>query len=127
MRFDERTIVELLEGALHRLEGHGWTTGFQARTCEGQPVAPESEDAASFCMYGALRAEALSRNLDRARALLLAEDAARYLGSVMKRLGQPIFKSSAPRTLMEWNDAPGRSQHEVLDVYRHTLLAMRPR
>lgn len=120
--FQQQQIIEVLEGALHRLES-GWTTGHQARARNGRPVHPESKEAVTFCMFGALRAEALE--LDPAQGLRLAEDAARYLGSVMKQLGQPILKQSAPRTLMQWNDAPGRNVEDVLDIYRQTLVSIR--
>jgi len=119
--WDEGVIAEVLRGARRRLH-RGWTSGHQARTSTGEPVPPEHPEAASWCTFGAIRAECLARFPDRpCQGHLLAEAAARYLGTVLRHLGQPVRKQSAPRTLMEWNDLPARNQRDVLAVYERTL------
>jgi hypothetical protein len=123
-KFEETLILEVLEAASVRLAA-GWTWGHQARTLEGDPVPPEHPHAVAFCIFGALRAEGLSRFPDeRCEGLLLAEASAKYVGAVLKFLGHPVRMQSAPHTLMEWNDQPERSQGEVVDVFRQTVQSL---
>lgn len=122
--WDERVIAEILRRARRRLH-RGWTRGHQARTRIGDPVPPEHPDAASWCTFGAIRAECLARYPDRpCDAHLLAEAVAKYLGTELRKRGEPICKRSAPRTLMEWNDLPSCNQDAVLAVYEQTLATL---
>lgn len=117
-------VAEVLESAARRVE-RGWTTGHQARTLEGAPVPPEHPQASRWCAFGALRAEGLARLPgDRPGGLRLAELAARYVALVLAHLGQPVVARHASRTLMEWNDRPGRNEREVVAVYRRTVRAL---
>ncbi len=123
-RWDETLASEVLRGAQRRLH-RGWTSGHQGRTHQGDPVPPEHPEAASWCAFGAIRAECMARFPERPwEGHLLAEATARYVGSALRQRGAPILKQSAPRTLMEWNDCPARSQDEVLAIYEQTLLAL---
>ncbi len=120
-RFDESMILEVLRGAHERLR-QGWTTGHMARTGQLDPVPPEHPEAARWCTFGAIRAACLERfPTQRPTALLLAETSAKYLGAMLQHLGHEVLPQSAPRTLMEWNDVPNRSQREVLQVYQDTI------
>jgi len=120
-KYDERLILEILQGAAHRLE-QGWTAGHQARTEQGDPVPPEHPHAVAFCVFGAIRAECLSYFPDaRGEGMLLAEASAKYLGAMLKFLGHPVKSQSAPHTLMLWNDLPERSQEEVVGLFHQTV------
>jgi hypothetical protein len=125
MHFDSGLILEVLEGATRRVE-RGWTAGHQGRTESGEPVPPEHPSARRWCAFGALRVEALARfPRERSAGLLLAEAAAKVAGAMLAHLGQAVFRQSASRTLMEWNDVPERSQEEVISFYRRTAKALR--
>ena len=103
-----------------------------ARGFGGVKVKPESPDAVALCAYGALRVEALQlvRPRDdamaRGLALKLAESASKHLGVAMMLRGWRVHPTDAPRTVMEWNDHPGRTHAEVLAVFERALLTSRP-
>ncbi len=98
-----------------------------ARTADGRKAAPEAVEAVAFCAFGALRVEALQLlapggdALARGVALKLAEAAAKHLGVAVMARGWRVHRTDAPRTVMEWNDAPGRAHAEVLAIFRQAL------
>lgn len=123
-RFDRALIVTVLRGAFARVRS-GWAVGHQARLPDESPVPPEHPLAARWCTFGALRAECLAQLPDeREAALQLAETSAKYLGLMLEHLGERVRKESAPRSLMEWNDSPARTQGDVLRIYAKTIMAL---
>lgn len=129
--FSLELITLVLRSAMKRLSRpSGWTQGHMARSAAGAKVKPESFGAKSFCAFGALRAEAIAAvgTIDQSsigRALKLAEQASKLLAMTLLNSGFKVFPTDAPRTLMEWNDGPERTHHEVLALYLKTLKATR--
>jgi hypothetical protein len=94
------SIAEVLTRAADLLEKPGaWTQGAFARDIHGHPIRCESEDAASFCAIGALYSLRVGS--------WMADSCERRL-SKFKRV----------EMFAEWNDAPGRTQAEVVAALR---------
>ena len=94
------TPTEILIAAREKIE-QGWTQKTYARSEDGDSVAYNSPDAICWCAVGAICAvdSSLSSAVDRATKIL-AETI-------------EISRSS----LTEWNDAPDRTQDEVLIAF----------
>ena len=107
-----------------------WATHQMARTANGERTTPESPDARSFCAYGALRVEAFrlvapTDLASRGGAFKLAEQASKHLGLAVVKRGAKTYARDAPRTVMEWNDAPGRTHRDVIDAYERAMKTTR--
>ena len=130
--FSLELITLVLRSAMKRLSRlSGWTQGHMARSSKGLKVKPESIEASRFCAFGAIRAEAIAAigALDQSsagRALKLAEQASKLLAMTLLTSGNKVFPTDAPRTVMEWNDAPERAHRDVLALYTKALKATRP-
>lgn len=88
-----------------RLVEAGWTQGVAARDHEGQPVAPQSSTAVCFCVLGAISRVTRS-SVSMFNIILKTFDA------VVPGDGWATEK---------WNDAPGRTQTEVLDAFDRAI------
>lgn len=72
----------------------------------------------SFCAYGAIRQAA--RELGPAALLDDAlREAAQALPEPWRRM--PSRLASGGASLVDWNDAPGRTQQEVLDLFDRAI------
>lgn len=89
------TKVQELQ-AIRNVVARGWTQGCAARDANGNAVGSLSPDAVKWCLAGA-----------RSRAW---EDNARREGPV--NLSEYLLPGSGG--YVNWNDAPGRTQEEVL-------------
>lgn len=97
---------------MRELLQRGWTQKADARGRWGLPVPYASQFARRFCLVGALsRAQ-----VDLGRAAGFAR------GEVLTRLWQA---SGAVHSLLGWNDAPGRTQEEVLRLLDGVLARVR--
>lgn len=90
-------IAETIDRAAGLLEAKGWTQGAFARDRDGRPVSTGAENAACFCAAGAIIRASTSISQE-IRAI------------------EEVFKPC--RRLTVWNDAPGRTQAEVVDKLR---------
>lgn len=92
-------VADVLERAAALLEPEGaWTQAAYARGKSGRIVNPQSKAAVCFCMAGAVeRAKGDDETLDERRFIRMA----------IKRQYIP-----------GWNDAPGRTQTEVVAALR---------
>jgi hypothetical protein len=119
-------VQAVLTQGLEVLSRSEWTQGTQGRCAQGTPVRPEDPHATAVDVVGALRRAALRLIEDHALALTTVEHAARHLATALVVQGTPlkVYKASALRTLVEWNDAPGRARAEVLSLYTSTLLGL---
>lgn len=89
-----------------RLIQRGWCWDAEARTADGDAVEPWDERAASWSILGALVA-VLETEGRKSRELPIAN-----LSAALYALADVIEVDS----LAVWNDAPGRSQAEVVSV-----------
>lgn len=88
----------------------GWCTGVEARDEHGnQCDESDSPSAVSWCMIGAVY-----RGARKEDDIALARKAARCLTATVGGL------------LDQWNDAPGRTQSEVLAAFDRAIEAARP-
>jgi len=92
------TPTEILIAAREKIE-RGWTQKTYARSADGDSVAYNSPEAVCWCSIGAICAVDISRVGERAMNILA--DAIEV----------------APSRLTEWNDAPERSQDEVIIAF----------
>lgn len=100
------TPAELRAAAAARL-ARGWTQDAYARTAAGRPIGPTCDNAASWCLYGALHAEmgGLPERPSHERLRTVGE----VCDQIRTELGLP-----ASISLGDWNDAPERTQAEVV-------------
>lgn len=94
-----QSVSEVLDRAADLLESEGrWTQGALARTKMGHCIGPEEANSACWCALGAIMHVGKGLNL------------------------QPVI--IAMRTITggsaigDWNDAPGRTQDEVVQALR---------
>jgi len=100
----DQTITSLLNAAADLLAQPGaWTQGAYARDMFGSDVGSQwSDDAVCFCVMGALN------------QVREAQHDAVILGS----LSHAIRAVNGGYPIAEWNDAPGRTQAEVVAALR---------
>jgi hypothetical protein len=96
-------LIETLEGAKNLLLTKGWTQGVMARNAGGSPTPCQWEDAACFCIMGAI-----------SRASEGDDDSPGF-----KAIG--AFVGSYRRQIAGWNDAPGRTLDEVIAVLNRAI------
>jgi len=103
------TIADVLERAADLIEPEGkWTQGESARTADGQVVFAPHKDAVCWCLYGAI-AQVGGANCDF--------NSTTYLAS--------RFIEKGEETLAAWNDAPERTQAEVVAKLREAAALAR--
>jgi hypothetical protein len=104
------TALELLTLARDRIAS-GWTQGAEARTDAGDPIDPWRPSATVWSLLGTIVAsyEELSQ-----RDLEFGLD---QLAAALHRLSAFVDDDS----LVRWNDAPGRTQADVLDALGHAI------
>ena len=119
------TSKELIKEAAKSLE-EGWCQRQYAELTNGDETDADNVDAVAWCAEGALwkAAETLLPNLRTEQCDAVTEAVGRLTGMLdcpepASRdipLGQPILFAK----LNEWNDAEGRTQQEVVDLFRRT-------
>lgn len=98
----QKKAVAILEEARERIE-KGWTQGAFARNSVGDAVNEDSEQACAWCVTGALMAA----------PRIAVDDAARfYLHKAIASIDD-----ASQHSLASWNDAPDRTQEEVLAAF----------
>jgi len=109
----ENKVIELLDEVTKLLTEKGWTQGFYARNKNGAPTDCRSDSACSFCLHGALMAADEKRPDDkRAEAGYRLH---RALGDVLSG-GDLVAYLDGHVDIVSFNDAPGRTKEEVLDL-----------
>lgn len=98
------TIADILERAAARVE-RGWTQDAFARDTNGLECSVFSEHAIAWCLAGAVDAETSMR-------------AAVFLEAIGAAIGMDA---------VTWNDAPGRTQAEVVTALREAARLARER
>lgn len=105
-------VADVLDAAADLLEKPGaWTQGASARDRSGNPVLPSSEAAICFCAWGAIA---------KASGDFTAEDR-----RPLRMLTKPWGKPSTPDVIGAWNDAPGRTQKQVVAKLRFSAALAR--
>lgn len=92
-------MAEVLFRAADRVQFGGWTQHTYARDMFGNDVSPESPEATSWCMFGAILTVVEADSESEGELVEFLE----------KRLGCPIGP---------WNDDPTRTSGEVADTMR---------
>lgn len=106
-----QTVADVLDAAADLLEKPGaWTTEACARSEEGQRIEWDSPDAVCFCALGAIFRESM---LLQTQALDADDHFGRYLGG------------KNWQTISRFNDAPGRTQSEVVAALRAAATSAR--
>jgi hypothetical protein len=116
------SIADILDRAADLIEPEGWwcQEAF-ARDSFGESVHPSSPDAVCFCATGAVTRAAGNRHVERHKALqVLANDFSpppEFLGHI----GGNRYVSA----MAAWNDAPERTQSEVVSKLREAAALAR--
>ena len=132
------TLLEILQSARALLD-RGWTTKTLARSANAIACQFGSPHATHFCLVGALRrsAQGLSLlstdpGLPCCQSPLQPHVTDLYRATIERltlNLGiphEPIPEEDHCISLTRWNDMPGRTQAEVLDLIDRALLSLRP-
>lgn len=86
----------------------GWTQGAYARNADGQGRGPSADDACQFCILGAWR---------RINCMATDSQACREAShAVINDLEDAVVARYCEPRLGVWNDAPERTQADVLAV-----------
>jgi hypothetical protein len=99
---DRRAVADKLREARALIE-RGWTQGHDAIDRAGEDIDPRMDEAACWCINGALY-----RAGDR------DDGAERLLEQAIGHSGEEDFELSP---VIDWNDAPERTQAEVLAAF----------
>lgn len=97
------TVIELLKAARALIaKPNGWTQRQSARNSAGITCSVDAKDATCFCLLGSVRRAAID------------------LGSTVATHAQAVdllydLSPNGPQ-LVRWNDTPGRTQAEVVDL-----------
>jgi hypothetical protein len=94
------TLKEKLEAGLARIR-RGWCRGAIAKDARGVACDPASPDAVAWCIVG---------------AVLLDQDATQALRTALHRL-----HPTAARSLQCWQDANGRRQEDVIELFEAAI------
>lgn len=100
------TLPQILEQAANLVE-KGWTQGASARTPDGHMTLPTEHDAVCWCAAGAIWA--------------ITEDFEERTNA------QICFRRFIGQPIAEWNDAPSRTQAEVVEALRSASLRAKAR
>lgn len=115
--------LETLKAARRLLSVPGaWTTETYAKDGRGCDVLPEDETASCWCILGALyRVTQHCPNAETNHPDV--EDAAQQLLSAGGLPWPSLLGTHATERVFRWNDAPGRTQEEVLEVFDKAIEA----
>ena len=106
-------VLELLEDGRDNM-ALGFTTGEFARDKDDNPVDPTHASATCFCMSGAL-----GSNTDLFHGV--EEEAERILLDVIN--GRKLSRRFT--SLTTYNDTPGRTQEEILQVFDDAIVRVK--
>lgn len=101
-----KTTIEILKEARELIakEG-GWGQGTYARSADGEVSYPTNPDAVCFCTWGALIAVDARQELHRPDGV------------------QPALDNVTGGNFVAFNDAPGRTQAEVVAKFDEAIAA----
>jgi len=101
-----KTTIEILKEARELIaKPNGWTQGTYARNADGLIVYPNSHHAVCFCTWGAL----------------IAVD--EHQESFQPDGAQPALDDVTNGNFVAFNDAPGRTQAEVVAKFDEAIAA----
>lgn len=101
---DVRTVADILEASADLIERRGW-------------IQNSMWNNYGFCAMGAIRTSVFSRMRDTTHLTLLEYQTVGYLETYMNDHG--YLNDDYPDCLFMWNDAPGRTNFEVINLLRH--------
>ena len=111
MEMDKRTrkaVLRVLTAARARIE-KGWTVGAQARTANGELVAPRSKEAVRWCATGAVFAVKSSIGVRQ-----------RAIAELARSIKHPV-SASHPDTQVTYANDRWRSKARVLALFDRTI------
>lgn len=100
-----KTVIEVLKEARSKV-AQGWCQGPCAVNADGMSVPPESAKACKWCVYGALEVVAGEEPDVRRMAELILD----------KEANAPAYSNC-----VGFNEYPGRTQAEVLDLFDRAI------
>jgi hypothetical protein len=103
-----KVVVEVLKAARGLVE-NGWTQRTSARDVIGLAISAESEKACSFCVTGAVWKAAKKLGV---RAIVVIDEMDAYCDRLHGKCA------------MQYNDDPGRSKGEVLELFDGCITAI---
>lgn len=104
---------------IHRLLSQGWNQGPTAQNAQGRECAPESPQACSWCLMGAgTRAGVELAQLSPYTIPQLLQAEHRLVNRLTHHLNRDV---ACPMAAVTWNERPGRTQSEVLQLLESVL------
>ena len=115
MRNNE-TIVRVLMEACRLLEGKGWNKYTMARNANGQHCGPDSQDAACYCLSGALVKS--WRTVD-------PQNEEFYFPYFESKIAQVLkAKYDYPYTYTRWNDNVATCREDVVKLIQDVITSV---
>jgi hypothetical protein len=115
--------LRVLHAARELLPGR-WCQGHDARCADGHETTAGSNDAARFCVIGALRRSSRELRANVLPALDLLHFALCYKYPWNSDARARVSNEKAD-LLREWNDGTAQNLEEVLELFDHALILLR--
>lgn len=116
-------VIEYLKNAREHI-AKGWCQGVFARSSSGAQAGPCHITAVRWCSLGAIQASGLSE-FKKSGIPALNTLVHKLLNETIKE--DPKYRrlcstEAEDDVIALWNDVPGRTQQEVLDLFNRTIL-----
>lgn len=112
------TVVALEQA--RELVRNGWCQMDAAKNSQGQGVYASSDDAAQFCISGAV-ARATWPWEDDEDLWEVTQECFELLARAVREQGWDMSKQPVWQVINEWNDEPARTKQECLDLFGRAL------
>ncbi len=107
---DRERVLQVLTTAREYLE-RGWIQGVAARSITGEPCSHSDPNACRWCLTGAVSRAAFTNKW---------QDCYPYLTAIISLLAS---SREDARWVCVWNDQPGRTQEEVIELVNRCIEA----
>lgn len=113
------TVVALKQA--RELVRNGWCQMDAAKNSHGQGVYASSDDAAQFCISGAVARATWPWEDDDGHLWEVTQECFKLLARAVREQGWDMSEQPVWQAINEWNDEPARTKQEVVELFDRAL------